>query len=206
MQRALQLGVRLHRRTAKRSAVRAQTCAYRCIVEGTPNPNARRITPVASDGRLIPVVAEDHSGGNAARFPFARFRRSEVEAFNAGGNIPLVEDLFAVSDDVEEVFLSSDFLSISLAEGAEWDDATGVSDALLDAIDEFFEAGPASESSIDAWISGGAQSVFSVSGHYSEEELQLIGEIQQVLEEKARPNLQADGGDVVFRGLKYVLL
>jgi hypothetical protein len=222
---------------------------FRCVVEGTPNPAARKITPVASDGRLVDVADGDV-------FSFAQFRRREVIVGGGGGReddtaavssaavseraaaaavVPLVGDLFAASPAVQEVFLSSGFLSIAMADAADWDEVAvgrkspSSSEAVLEAVDHFFEQGPADEATAKAWLAaarttgatGAVKSNSNSNGNRnndnnsnsgdaaargdvvsSDDERQLAEDVQLVLDQFARPSLQADGGDVVFRGVR----
>jgi hypothetical protein len=205
----------------RRRAPAAYRRGYRCVVEGTPNPSARRITPVSAKGVLIDVVP---SRSRWDSFKFARFRRPQragpdasatttvaptsVAAADCGSMVPLVAELFAVDPVVAEVFLSRQFLSVSLDSEEHWqldstppttttpspqgDVADSLPHQLFSAIDKFFYDGPASDEAVEVWLRRGSQasdahaSCSRGSSRYTPEELQLIEDIEFLLEEKAR--------------------
>jgi len=175
-------------------------CVRHATVEATPNPSARKITPTTQDDVILDVVDPQLQ----STFQYARFHRSlNTQGSDVQTNVvPLVDEIFELSHDIREVFLSNSFLSVALKQGKEWDDESELEINLCDTVDRFFEDGPADESTVHAWLASSRNVVDSDDNQYSEDELELINEIQVLLEEKARPNLQADGGDVLFRGFK----
>ena len=99
---------------------------------------------------------------------------------------PLARRLFAVGD-VAGVFLGSDFVTVTKAEGVEWDH---LKPALLGAIMEHFQSGAPA-------IEGDAGS-----GHaaHDGEDAEVVGQIKELLDTRVRPAVAQDGGDITFHG------
>lgn len=105
--------------------------------------------------------------------------REESEAVSS----PLAKRLFGISG-VRSVFLASDFVSVTKEEGEDWDI---MNSHIVNAIMEHFTSGlpvidkPQEESSTT-----------------DEEEDEVVFQIKQILEERVRPAVAMDGGDIVF--------
>ena len=103
---------------------------------------------------------------------------------------PLARRIFAVGD-VTGVFLGSDFVTVTKAEGVEWDH---LKPALLGAIMEHFQSGaPAIE---------GAQAQGSGHAHHEGEDAEVVGQIKELLDTRVRPAVAQDGGDITFHGFE----
>ena len=134
--------------------------------ETTPNPATLKFLPGCT------VMAE-----GTANF---------AEAASAGRS-PLAQALFAV-EGVTGVFFGHDFITVTKAEGVEWDH---VKPAILGAIMEHYQSGkPAIE---------GAQ---AASGHaaHSGEDAAIVNQIKELLDTRVRPAVAQDGGDITFHG------
>jgi Fe-S cluster biogenesis protein NfuA len=130
--------------------------------EATPNPATLKFLP----GR---AVAE----GSTADF----------RAPPAPGVSPLADRIFAV-EGVEGVFLGGDFISVTKAEGRDWQ---VVKPMVLAAIMEHYTSGePAVTATVDAGETEGADS-------------DVVAQIKELLETRVRPAVAQDGGDIVFR-------
>ena len=102
---------------------------------------------------------------------------------------PLARRIFSVGE-VTGVFLGSDFVTVTKAEGVEWDH---LKPALLGAIMEHFQSGaPAIEGA-------GAGS-----GHaeHEGEDGEVVGQIKELLDTRVRPAVAQDGGDITFHGFE----
>ena len=100
---------------------------------------------------------------------------------------PLPERLFAV-DGVTGVFLGNDFVTVTKADGREWDH---LKPALLGAIMEHAQSGlPA----IDADAAQGGHAA-----HHGEDS-EIVGQIKELLDTRVRPAVAQDGGDITFHG------
>jgi Fe-S cluster biogenesis protein NfuA len=135
--------------------------------EPTPNPATLKFLP----GR-------DVTGG--APRDFASLEEAQ-------GASPLAAELLQI-EGVERVFLGSDFVSVSKAEGRDW---AHLKPSILAAImDHYIAGGP-------AIAAGGA-----ASGHtahaYEGEAAATVEKIKELLDARVRPAVAADGGDIVF--------
>jgi len=99
------------------------------------------------------------------------------------GVSPLADRLFAV-DGVEGVFLGGDFISVTKAEGRDWQIVKPI---VLAAIMEHYTSGePAVTATADA-------------GEAEGDDSDVVAQIKELLETRVRPAVAQDGGDIVFR-------
>ena len=101
---------------------------------------------------------------------------------------PLPERLFAV-DGVTGVFLGNDFVTVTKADGREWDH---LKPALLGAIMEHAQSG---QPAIDAGAAQGGHAA-----HHDEADSEVVGQIKELLDTRVRPAVAQDGGDITFHG------
>lgn len=134
--------------------------------EATPNPEALKFLPGC------PVLV-----AGTATFT----QESGAEAS------PLAARVLAVAG-VREVFLASDFLSVTKAPTAEW---MSLKPAILGAIMEHYQSGapvmlePADE---------------GVAESFAAEDAEIVVQIKELLDTRVRPAVARDGGDIVFQG------
>lgn len=134
--------------------------------EDTPNPATMKFLP----GRL---VAEN-----------------PVEMKNAdeAAVSPLAETLFRI-DGVEGVFLGRDFISVTKADGAEWQ---ALRPDILSAIMDHFAQG----------LSVLREEETSSPLQSPHEEGDVVAQIRELLDKRIRPAVAQDGGDVAFEGFE----
>jgi len=136
--------------------------------ESTPNPATLKFLPGQT---VLPAGTAD--------FPTA----------DSAGNSPLALRIFAI-DGVEGVFLGTDFVTVTKADGVEWD---VVKAPILGAIMEHFQSGqPVIEG--DSSASGHAE-------HHGEDG-EIVSQIKELLDTRVRPAVAQDGGDIVFHGFE----
>jgi Fe-S cluster biogenesis protein NfuA len=138
--------------------------------ESTPNPRTLKFLP----GRdVLGAGSRDYSDVDAA------------------AESPLAAAVFAV-DGVERVYLGSDFLTVTKAEGIEW---PHLKPHLLAAIMDHFtsgravlagEGGEAGDNSEEADIA------------YEGEAADIVKEIKEIIDARVRPAVARDGGDITF--------
>jgi Fe-S cluster biogenesis protein NfuA len=135
--------------------------------ETTPNPASLKFLP----GRIVLGTGT------------AEFRDSDEAARS-----PLAERLFGV-DGVGGVFLGSDFITVTKADG-EWQH---LKPAVLGAIMEHFLSGmPALRAEAD-----------EASGEFfAEEDAETVATIKELIETRVRPAVAQDGGDITFQGFR----
>lgn len=134
--------------------------------ESTPNPATLKFLPGQS-------VLE----AGTADFPSPE----------TAGNSPLARRIFDV-DGVTGVFLGTDFVTVTKAEGIEWDH---VKPAVLGAVMEHFQSG-------EPALEGAAASA----GHAAHDgpDAEIVGQIKELLDTRVRPAVAQDGGDITFHG------
>jgi Fe-S cluster biogenesis protein NfuA len=136
--------------------------------EGTPNPATLKFLPG------VPVMGK----GTA-----------DFAAAHTAGPSPLATALFDLPG-VARVFLGGDFVTVTKADGAEWQ---GLRPQVLGAIMEHFVAGrPVME---------GAAGL-SEEDEVAPEDREIVEQIKELLDTRVRPAVASDGGDIVFRGFR----
>ncbi len=113
------------------------------------------------------------------------FRTAEDAAVS-----PLAERLFQV-EGVTGVFLGSDFVSVTKDEG----DWQHLKPAILGAIMEHFMSG----APVMADEAGGEE---TGEEFFDEKDADTVNMIKALIEDRVRPAVAGDGGDIIFRGYK----
>ncbi|UTW55084.1 NifU family protein [Kordiimonas sp. SCSIO 12610] len=108
---------------------------------------------------------------------------------DAADNSPLAQALFAI-DGVSGVFIGYDFVSVTKATEMDW---TTVKPLVLAGLMQFFASGA-------PVITGSGSDDIAV--EESEEDADIIEQIKTLLDEKVRPAVAGDGGDIIYRGFK----
>jgi Fe-S cluster biogenesis protein NfuA len=135
--------------------------------ESTPNPATLKFLP----GQTVLELG-------TADFPSAE----------AAGKSPLARRVFAV-DGVTGVFFGNDFVTVTKAEGVEWQH---IKPAILGAIMEHFQSGAAVMEG-DALANGGH-------AEHTGENGDIVRQIKELLDTRVRPAVAQDGGDITFHG------
>jgi Fe-S cluster biogenesis protein NfuA len=113
--------------------------------------------------------------------------RAKAEA----GGSPLAQRLFDV-EGVTGVFLGSDFISVTKADGDEWQH---MKPAILGAIMEHYMSG--------APVVAGAEAANDRPAEdYDPKDEDTVKTIKELLDTRVRPAVANDGGDIVFHGFK----
>lgn len=119
--------------------------------------------------------------GGSANFPTAQ---------TAAARSPLARRIFTVPG-VLGVFIGSDFFTVTREEGIAWGD---INTHLAPALEAFFESG-------DPVLQGTAPAEKPMLGDVGTSP-ELVAQIQQLLDEKIRPAVAQDGGDILYRGFE----
>jgi Fe-S cluster biogenesis protein NfuA len=133
--------------------------------ESTPNPATLKFLP----------------GMEVLAMGTADFPNAEVAAKS-----PLATRIFAVAG-VTGVFLGTDFVTVTKAEGVEWQH---VKPAILGAIMEHYQSGA-------AVILGEQAAAHAV---HEGPDGDIVKQIQELLDTRVRPAVAQDGGDITFHG------
>jgi Fe-S cluster biogenesis protein NfuA len=101
---------------------------------------------------------------------------------------PLARRIFAV-EGVTAVFLGSDFVTVTKAEGVDW---AHIKPAILGAMMEHFQSG---EPALEGVGQAG-------DGHADHDgpDAEIVGQIKALLDTRVRPAVAQDGGDITFHG------
>jgi Fe-S cluster biogenesis protein NfuA len=136
--------------------------------ESTPNPATLKFLPG------VPVM-----GAGTADFA----------AKETAGRSPLATALFELPG-VARVFLGGDFVTITKAEGVEWQ---ALKPQVLGALMEHLVAGrPVIE----------GEEMLVAEDEIAPEDQEIVEQIKELLDTRVRPAVASDGGDIVFRGYR----
>lgn len=112
---------------------------------------------------------------------------TDVEGSEAS---PLATAMFALSG-VAGVFLGYDFVTITKSHDIEWD---ALKPNVLAGLMQFFASGAAVMTHAGADVAAAVEE--------DEADAEIIEQIKVLLDEKVRPAVAGDGGDIVYRGFK----
>jgi Fe-S cluster biogenesis protein NfuA len=132
--------------------------------ESTPNPATLKFLP----GQAVLDLG-------TADFP----------SVETAGKSPLAKRIFAVSG-VTAVFLGTDFVTVTKAEGVDWQH---IKPAILGAIMEHYQSGAA--------VMEGEQIAHTA---HDGPDSDIVKQIQELLDTRVRPAVAQDGGDITFHG------
>ena len=102
---------------------------------------------------------------------------------------PLAQRLFGV-EGVTGVFFGTDFVTVTKAEGREWDH---LKPALLGAIMEHYQSG-------QPVMDDGSAPASSGHAEHTGEDSAIVDQIKELLDTRVRPAVAQDGGDITFHG------
>ncbi|MEJ7935175.1 NifU family protein [Sphingobium sp. AN558] len=141
--------------------------------ENTPNPATVKFLP----GRIVM---------DAGTRDFASPEEAQAS--------PLAEALFDLGD-VTGVFFGSDFISVTIAPGAQW---TDVKPDILALLLEHFSA------NMPLFASGSAAgiSVPAAEEEFADDpqDAEIVEQIRDLIDTRVRPAVANDGGDIIYRG------
>ncbi len=104
---------------------------------------------------------------------------------------PLAAALFGLGD-VERVFFGGDFVAVTKAEGsADW---TSLKVQVLGLLVDHFSSG--------APLFTGAAAAAEMAVADDPEDADIVAQINELLDERVRPQVANDGGDIVYRGFQ----
>lgn len=115
----------------------------------------------------------------------------DFRSMEAAGVSPLGQSLFGI-DGVSGVFLGSDFISVTKADG----DWAHIKPAILGAIMDHFLSGQPVVIEAEAGDSDQSDEF------YEEEDVGTVEIIKELLATRVRPAVAMDGGDITFKGYK----
>ena len=167
----------------------------------TPNPASLMFLPGQS---VLGVAVADGASTSSSAGPAPPASANFSSAREAAAASPLAAALFRV-DGVTGVFLGSDFMTVTKAEGAAWAE---VKPGVFAAITEHYASGlpalrPRSPGSAAAGGGGsgggGAGAAAAVDPHAPHpDDSETVAMIKELLDTRIRPAVAEDGGDIAF--------
>lgn len=99
---------------------------------------------------------------------------------------PLATELFRI-EDVTSVFIGQNFVSVTKAVTTDWNVLKPI---VLSSLMQFISSGqPAVDTASD-----------EITFEVSDEDADVVAQISAIIDEKVRPSVASDGGDIVLRG------
>ncbi len=144
--------------------------------ETTPNPASLKFLP---GQEIMPSGSRDFTDPESAEAS------------------PLAQALFDTGE-VVNVFFGSDFISVTAAPGVSWSDLKPQVLSIL--LDHFVAQNPLFTPGTAAGIAVPPESDLMVEADPADAE--IIEQINDLLEERVRPAVAGDGGDIAYRGYK----
>ena len=108
---------------------------------------------------------------------------------DSANSSPLAKRLFAING-VTGVFLGNDFVTVTKQDSIDWEH---IKPGILGAIMDHFNSG--------APVIDGEQTG-SVHAEHSGEDIEIVGQIKELLDSRVRPAVAQDGGDITFHGFE----
>lgn len=145
---------------------------------------------------VISIKTEKTPNPNTLKYNFNRIilANGSAEFMNdeAAKRSPLAVRVFQI-EGVERVFIGADFIAISKKEGVEW---SQINQHLAPKLEDFFESG-------DKAISYENTTDIPLDlDDLTDEEKETVEEIKKIIDEKVKPAVAQDGGDIVLAGYK----
>jgi len=162
----------------------------------TPNPNSLKFLP----GKPVLVSSSSSSSSSPSTVDFSNYREAQRS--------PLASALFKI-EGINGVLLSSDFISINIQEGQDWQ---VIKPSVYAAIMDFYASGKpvlreettaAVSASASATSSSGSESQVQPSGSdtlITDSDDEVVSMIKELIETRIRPAVQEDGGDICYKG------
>ena len=145
---------------------------------------------------VISIKTEKTPNPNTLKYNFNRvlLANGSAEFINdeAAKRSPLAARVFKI-EGVERVFIGADFIAISKKEGVEW---SQINQHLAPKLEDFFESGEKAisyENTTDVPLD---------LDDLTDEEKETVEEIKKIIDEKVKPAVAQDGGDIVLAGYK----
>lgn len=145
---------------------------------------------------VISIKTEKTPNPNTLKYNFNRvlLANGSAEFMNdeAAKRSPLAVRVFQI-EGVERVFIGTDFIAITKKENVEWGD---INQHLAPKLEDFFESGDKAisyENTTDVPLD---------LDDLTDEEKETVKEIQKIIDEKVKPAVAQDGGDIVLAGYK----
>ncbi|EEP81727.1 HIRA-interacting protein 5 [Uncinocarpus reesii 1704] len=198
---------------ARVPAITSSRSRYRPTLLRQHQPTATQVpTNIPASSRTIFIQTETTPNADALKFipnftvlpkdfptPFLEYL-SPRSTLAPPHPSPLAAKLFNV-DGVSSVFYGPDFITITKAGDASW---AHIKPEVFSLITEAVTSGEQLVNTVAAkdGAEPGQEGSAEEAPEYAEEDEEIVGMIQELLETRIRPAIQEDGGDIEFRGFK----
>jgi Fe-S cluster biogenesis protein NfuA len=144
---------------------------------------------------ILTVKTERTPNPNSLKYNLGRQLMSEGSNANfpnmdSAERSPLAKRIFNIKGIVS-VFIGNDFVTITREENINWDD---INQNMAPVLEDFFESGEA--------VVEGVKPVADKEIGADTENPETIEQIKQLIDEKVRPAVAQDGGDIIYRGFE----
>lgn len=144
---------------------------------------------------VISIKTEKTPNPNTLKYNFNRVilpnGSAEYLTEEAAKMSPLALRVFQIKG-VERVFIGTDFIAITKLEGVEWG---SINQYLAPKLEDFFESG---DKAIHNLVARPKVDLSDM----SDEEKEIVTELEKIIEDKVRPAVAQDGGDIILKGYK----
>jgi Fe-S cluster biogenesis protein NfuA len=162
------------------------------------------LAPARPGSYIADMFIETETTPNPATLKFLpgqRVMQSDTREFTSPEQAeasPLAEAIFDTGD-VTNVFFGADFVSVSIAPGADWSALKPQVVAIL--LDHFVSQAPL--------FAGGNAGAIAVPAEDEDEAIEddpadadVVEQIKELIETRVRPAVAGDGGDIAYRGFR----
>jgi|EP00505_MAST-04D_sp_SCG-Rhode-Island_P003090 Fe-S cluster biogenesis protein NfuA len=152
----------------------------------TPNPHAYKFECLEDDGKLRLYLER----GMGIKSPRQFSTPSRARRFSELAEVVLLQN------GVDNVFLGDSFLTVQKEKDSDWDDlCKGVEAAIMSFVEGYVVD---EEHATAAEVMVNRENSAYFMDHLKHADQVLAAEVEEVIHEKARPHILADGGDVEF--------
>eukprot|EP01084_Bolivina_argentea_P094672 170218_1 len=154
-------------------------------INQTPNVLSQKFIP--SGYNILPIDKTENESTTNKTLDLASYK----DAMNKSG---LARELFTI-EGVKNVFLTTEYLTVTVDDTSKWQDTQGQIVGIIN--DYLLSNKPILEDTFDI------NEQISNDNNYDDEDDDTIAIIRELIDTRIRPNVQYDGGDVVFKGFDH---
>lgn len=155
-------------------------------ISQTPNVLSQKFIPT---GYNILPKDDDNNESDAATKTLDI--SSYKDAMNKSG---LARELFII-DGIKNVFMTTDYITVTVDDTLKWPEIQGSVVGIIN--DYLLSNKPVLESDFNI------DQQFENDNNYDDEDDEVIAIIRELIDTRIRPNVQYDGGDVIFKGFDH---
>ena len=154
-------------------------------ISQTPNVLSQKFIPTGYS--ILPKDEGQESEGTVKTLDMSSYK----DAMNKSG---LARELFVI-DGIKNVFMTTEYITVTVDDTSKWPDIQGQVVGIIN--DYLLSNKPILESSFNI------DEQFENDNNYDDEDDEVIAIIRELIDTRIRPNVQYDGGDVIFKGFDH---